>query len=263
MNDQALQRIRKFSFPLNIYAYLLAMESQVGDVFNLHFGWFDDASEPIAVAQERATRELLAWLPAPPARLLEVGSGVGTTLALLIARGFDARGMTPDGSQIAFMRERYGADFPVEPLRFEDMAVPATPFDAILLQESAQYIALEPLFAQAARLLRSGGRLILADEVMLTAPEAGESLHSLAQLKAVAAGHGFALGEAQDQSVRAARTVDLMLEASSRYREELRQLLGVADEQIEALDDSNRKYQSKYASGKYGYVSLCFSLAGK
>ena len=140
METQALQRIKKFSFPLNVYAYLLAMESGVGDVVNLHFGWFDNVAEPIAVAQERATRELLAWLPTPPARLLEVGAGVGTTLALLLERGYDACGITPDGSQIDFMRDRHGKDFPVEPVRFEDMALPPEKFDGILFQESGQYI---------------------------------------------------------------------------------------------------------------------------
>lgn len=262
METQALQRIKKFSFPLNVYAYLLAMESGVGDVVNLHFGWFDNAAEPIAVAQERATRELLAWLPVPPARLLEVGAGVGTTLALLIERGYDARGITPDGSQIDFMRDRYGKDFPVEPVRFEDMALPAEKFDCILFQESGQYIPLEALFTRAAMLLRPGGQLIMCDEIMPGEAESGESLHSLVQLKSVAAEHGFALRHARDQLARAAPTVALMLAATSRYREDLRQLLEVSDEQIDALDESNRKYQSKYASGKYGYVSLCFSFAG-
>ena len=261
MEYQARQRIKKFSFPLNVYAYLLAMESSVGDVFNLHFGWFDDAAEPIALAQERATQEFLAWLPAAPARLLEVGSGVGTTLSLLIERGHDACGITPDGSQIDFMRERYGKDFPVQPSRFEDMAPPPKKFDCILFQESGQYIPLEPLFSRAAMLLRPGGQLFMCDEVMPGEAEAGESLHSLRQLKRVAAEHGFTLCEERDQSARAAPTVDLILAATSRYREDLRQLLDVSDEQIEALDDSNRKYQSKYASGKYGYVSLRFSLA--
>ena len=260
METQALQRIKKFSFPLNVYAYLLAMESGVGDVVNLHFGWFDNVAEPIAVAQERATRELLAWLPTPPARLLEVGAGVGTTLALLLERGYDACGITPDGSQIDFMRDRHGKDFPVEPVRFEDMELPPEKFDCMLFQESGQYIPLEALFGRAAMLLRPGGQLVMCDEVMPGGPESGESLHSLVQLS-VAAEHGFALRHARDQSARAAPTVALMLAATSRYRDDLRQRLEVSDEQIDALDESNRKYQSKYACGKYGYVSLCFSFA--
>ena len=93
-------------------------------------------------------------------------------------------------------------------------------------------------------------------------PEAGESLHSLVQLKSVAAEHGFTLRQEKDQSARAVPTVALMLEATGRYRDDLRQLLEVSGEQINALDESNRKYQSKYASGKYGYASLRFSFAG-
>ena len=263
LDSQARQRIKKFSFPLNIYAYLLATESGVGDVFNLHFGWFDHSSEPIAQAQERATRELLAWLPATPARIMEVGSGVGTTLALLRERGYEVSGITPDGSQIDFMRDRYGKDFPVEQVRFEDVALPANQFDGILFQESAQYIALVPLFAQVSKLLKPGGKLVIGDEVLLGGTESGESLHSLVELKSMAAEHGFLLQQSKDQSARAAPTVALMLEASGRHREELRQALEVTDQEIDALDESNRNYQRKYASGKYGYVSLCFSFEGK
>lgn len=262
MEYQTMERIKKFSFPLNVYAYLLAMESRVGDVFNLHFGLFDDVAEPIAAAQERASQEFLAWMPTAPARLLEVGSGVGTTLSLLIKRGHDACGITPDGSQIDFMRDRYGKNFPVWPLRFEDMEPPTEKFDGILFQESGQYIPLEPLFSRAAMLLRPGGQLFMCDEVLLGEAEAGEYLHSLTQLKRVAIEHGFTLCEERDQSSRAAPTVDRILTATSRYREDFCQLLGINDEQIKALDDSNRKYQCKYASGKYGYVALRFSLAG-
>lgn len=262
MDTQAQERIRKFSFPLNIYAYLLALESGGGDVFNLHFGWFDQPSEAIAQAQERATRELLAWLPPSPGKVMEVGSGVGTTLALLRERGYDVRGITPDASQIAFMRDRYGEDFPVEQVRFEDVVAPTAMFDAILLQESAQYIALEPLFSQAASLLRPGGRVVLCDEVLLGEAQPDELLHSLVQLKSVAAAHGFLLEECKDQSARAAPTVEHMLESSSKHREELRRVLGATDEQIDALDESNRNYRRKYAGGRYGYVSLCFSFTG-
>ena len=262
MNPQALQRIKAFSFPLNAYAYLLVKVSGSADVFNLHFGWFDNTAEHIDVAQERASQEFLALLPTAPSRILEVGSGVGTTLSILQRSGHTVSGITPDGSQIAFMRDRYGADFPVQQLRFEDMPAPASTFDAIVFQESGQYIPLEPLFSGAAKLLRPGGQIIMCDEVMLTPPEAGESLHSLQQLKQIAAAHGFTLSAEKDQSARAAPTVDRILAATSQYRDDLRQLLDISDEQINGLDASNKKYQSKYASGKYGYVSLVFTRAG-
>lgn len=261
MNPQALKRIRTFAFPLNAYAYLLVKASGAGDVFNLHFGWFDEESELIGVAQERASQEFLSLLPAVPTRILDVGSGVGTTLSILLQRGHDACGITPDESQIAFMRDRYGRDFPVQQLRFEDMTS-SNKFGVLLFQESAQYIPLEKLFSCAAKLLQPDGNIIMCDEVMLTKAEVGESLHSLQQLKQVATQHGFSISEEMDQSSRAARTVDRILDATSRFRNELHQLLEIGDEQIDALIESNRKYQSNYASGKYGYVSLILSLAG-
>ena len=260
MNSQALQRIRKFSFPLDVYAYLLVKESGAEDVFNLHFGWFDNASEPIAQAQERASREFLAQIPETRSRILEVGSGVGTTLSLLIARGHDACGITPDGSQIEFMRDRYGKDFPVRKLRFEDVT-PELMFDALIFQESGQYIPLSALFFGAARLLQPGGTIFMCDEFLMGDAEGGELLHSIRQLKSVAAAHGFVMVEEHDLSARASPTMDFILAATSKHRQDLLGLLGVSDEQIDGLDESNKKYQRKYASGKYGYLSLCLRLA--
>ncbi len=262
MDLPALERIRKFSFPLNVYAYLLAEASGRGDVFHLHFGWFDDPDEPMADAQARASRELLAWLPEPPARVLEVGSGVGTTLAGLVAQGYAAQGITPDGAQVAFMRERHGGAFPVMQVRFEDLAPPAEKFDAVLCQESGQYIAQDILLDQVAAQMRPGGRWVLADEFQWGEPQEGEWLHSLPRLKQAAAARGFVLRDERHQTHRAAPTVDRMLEATARHREAMRRALGVSDAQIDALDESNRNYRRKYASGQYGYAQLCFGFDG-
>lgn len=259
MQSELLQQLKTFSFPLNVYAYVLAMEPE--GLRYLHYGWFEDRSESIASAQERSTRQLLAWLPAPPARLLEVGAGIGTTLALLRGRGYDVLGITPDESQINFMRIRHGTDFPVRQVRFEDMDTPPGTLDCILFQESSQYIALEQVFSGAARLLRPGGRLILCDEVLLGEPEPSEYLHSHAHLKSAAAGLGFSLVEERNLSSQAAPTTDFLLAATARHREDLLRLFDISTEQLDALDESNRQYRRKYASGKYGYVALCFDAA--
>lgn len=259
MQYELLQHLKTFSFPLNVYAYVLAMEPE--GLRYLHYGWFEDQSESIAVAQERSTRELLAWLPAPPARLLEVGAGIGTTLALLRERGYDACGITPDQAQIDFMRIMHGGDFPVSQVRFEETDTPPGTLDCILFQESSQYIALDQLFSRTAILLRPGGRVILCDEVLLGEPEPGEYLHSLAHLKSAAAGLGFSLVEERNLSSQAAPTTDFLLSATARHREDLLRLFDTSDEQIDALDESNRQYRRKYASGKYGYVVLCFAAA--
>jgi cyclopropane fatty-acyl-phospholipid synthase-like methyltransferase len=54
-----------------------------GDVRHLHYGLFERADEAIGTAQERASTRILSQLPPPPARVLDAGSGLGTTLARL------------------------------------------------------------------------------------------------------------------------------------------------------------------------------------
>lgn len=258
MEYQVQQQIKKFSFPLNVYAYVLAMESADSEVGYMHYGWFDHVADSMGVAQKRATDELLAWLPPSPARLLEVGSGVGTTLELLRGKGYDLLGITPDDAQISFMLNKYGKDFPVQQISFENIQIQNNNFDCILLQESGQYIPLKYLFLHSGMLLKLGGRLILCDEVLLGQPENGEYLHALTDLKSAAAEQGFKLIEMIDQTVRAAPMLKLMLVAVDKYRQELRHLLDVNDAQLDALNLSNEKYYKNYLSGKYGYVSMLF-----
>ena len=249
-----------FSFPLNVYAYVLAMEPQ--GLRYLHYGWYDDPGESIAVAQERSAQGLLVWLPSPPARILEVGVGIGTTLALLRERGYDAIGITPDAAQIAYIRQRYGEDFPVTQVRFEDMDALQGEFDCILFHESSQYIPLEQVISRAATLLRPGGSLIIIDEVIPGEPQAGEHLHPLARIKSEAVGAGFSLVDELDLSRRAAPTLEFRLAGTARHRDELRRFFSLENDQLDALDESNRKYIRNYASGVYGYSALRFRLAG-
>jgi len=90
---------RDFTYPLNVFMHILTHEE--GEVRYLHYGLFERPDESIAVAQERSTELLLSRLPPPPARLLEAGAGLGTTLARLERLGYDAQGITPDEKQVA------------------------------------------------------------------------------------------------------------------------------------------------------------------
>ena len=76
---------RDFYYPLNVFMHILTAEE--GGVAYLHYGLFQYEDEPIGVAQERSTALLLERLPPPPARLLEVGIGLATTLHRLQSMG--------------------------------------------------------------------------------------------------------------------------------------------------------------------------------
>src|SRR5437763_11949268 len=89
----------EFYYPLNVFMHILTHEE--GAASYLHYGFFEDRGESIARAQERSTEFLLARLPPPPARLLDAGCGLGTTLRKLVSLGYDVTGITPDEKQIA------------------------------------------------------------------------------------------------------------------------------------------------------------------
>jgi hypothetical protein len=240
---------REFTFPLNVFMHILTHEE--GAVRYLHYGIFERADDTLLGAQERSTELLLSRLPPPPASLLEAGIGLGTTLARLLALGYDAEGITPDEQQIALLRNSQGA-LPVRCAAFETFD-PGRTYDAIVFQESSQYIDSEALFARAQTL---APRVIVLDEFALQPLDEEGSLHSLDVFRDAAARHGFAVLEELDLSAKAAPTMDYFTDRIPAYREKLIADLGVTNEQIEHLVENGVKYRERYRNGVYGYRLL-------
>lgn len=223
------------------------LSHEEGAVRHLHYGLFERAEDTLLQAQERSTELLLSRLPPPPAKLLEAGIGLGTMLTRLLALGYDAEGITPDEHQIAMA----GA-LPVHCAAFETFD-PGRTYDAIVFQESSQYIDSEALFARAKAL---APRVIVLDEFALQPLDEEGALHSLTGFLDAAAGHGFRVTEELDVSAKAAPTMDYFTHRIPAYRERLIADLGITDEQIEQLIASGAKYRSRYAEGVYGYRLL-------
>jgi SAM-dependent methyltransferase len=246
---------RDFYYPLNVFMHILTAEE--GGVDYLHYGFFQNDDEPIAVAQERSTRMLLERLPPPPARLLEVGIGLGTTLHRLTQLGYDATGITPDEKQVAAARGRY-PNARIEAAPFETFRDERR-FDVILFQESSQYIQSNALFAKAAGLT---DRVLVLDEFALQAVERPDALHPLQGFIEAAALHGFRKTEEIDLSQQAAPTVGYFMRRIARYREPLVRDLGLTGEQVDELVASGESYQDLYRRGVYGYRLLQFAADG-
>jgi len=237
---------RDFYYPLNVFMHVLTLEE--GGVEHLHYGLFERDDEPISAAQERSTELLLSRLPPPPARILDVGIGLGTTLAHLVGLGYDATGITPDEKQLAMARARHG-DLPVVCARFEEMT---GTFDLIVFQESSQYIDSKALFAKAAEL---APRVIVLDEFAL-----GEEgvLHRLDAFLDAAARFGFAVTERVDLSAKAPPSIDYFIARLPRHRTALIADLGLTNEQVDELIVNGEKYAAAYRRGVYGYLLLQF-----
>jgi len=234
---------RDFYYPLNVFMHILTLED--GGVDSLHYGLFESADEPLAAAQQRATGLLLARLPPPPARILDAGVGLGTTLALLTRLGHHAIGITPDEKQIAYLHARYGDAVRAECARFEDFR---GNFDVIVFQESSQYIHSAALFANAAQLTP---RVLVMDEFSI---DTSEGLHHpLDAFLAAAAANGFRVVEEVDLSAKAAPTPDYFTARLPRHREALTAALGLTDQQVDELIAGGKRYAANYRNGLYSY----------
>lgn len=218
----------------------------------LHYGIFERADEPLLAAQERSTELLLSRLPAPPARILEVGIGLATTLARLASKGYDVEGITPDAEQIRMARDRYGDAIRIHCAAFETFRSDA-PYDVIVFQESSQYIDADALFARAATLTN---RVLVLDEFALRAVAEEGALHSLERFRACAMQHGFAIAEEVDLSAKAAPTMAYFTNRIPAYRDRLIADLGITSEQLDTLIESGAKYRARYDDGTYGYRLL-------
>lgn len=244
---------RDFYYPLNVFMHILTHEE--GGVDALHYGLFERDDEPIGVAQARSTQLLFDRLPAPPARLLEAGIGLGTTLGRLQQRGYDMVGITPDERQIAVARERHPqAD--IRCARFEDFSDDGRRFDLILFQESSQYIESNALFAKAAEL---SDRVLVLDEFALQPVEREGALHQLQGFLDAAEKHGFHKTDELDLSRAADPTVGWFMRRIPKYKESLIRDLGLTAEQVDDLVTSGESYRDLYRRGLYGYRLLQFT----
>lgn len=250
----------RFSFPLNVYARLL--ELQEGRVDYLHFGVFDHPDEPVLLAQQRASDLLWQALPAP-GRLLEVGIGLGTTLARLGREGWQPLGITPEAAQIEVARQRHGPALPLRCTRLEDLEAAAGPFDTLLFQESAQYVAPLALFSAAERLLADGpAHLVVMDEFALERRAATHwGLHHRDHFIALAQRFGWTLERSTDLSQAVQPTITYLLAGLRRQRPELLAALPVTAAQFDELEAALRRVQQLYAEGVQGYGLLRFARA--
>jgi hypothetical protein len=241
---------RDFYYPLNVFMHVLTHEE--GRVDYLHYGLFEREEESIGKAQERSTALLLERLPPPPARILDVGIGLATTLTELLRRGYGAEGITPDEKQIAMVRARHGDALPVHLSRFETLETEPR-FDVIVFQESSQYVSSEELFSRAAHL---APRTLVLDEFSLERLDEATALHSLDGFLSAAAANGFRLVEKLDLSAQAAPTVRYFMQRIPRYRNRLIADLGITESQVDELIVSGETYLDRYRDQVYGYFLL-------
>jgi cyclopropane fatty-acyl-phospholipid synthase-like methyltransferase len=150
---------------------------------SIHVGYWEDEHDrtPIVEASERLTGLVAQRLaPRPADRLLDIGCGTGRP-ALQIARDHETRvtGITVSGHQLSLARAAAEEAGLADRVGFQHadamkLPFPDASFDGAWAIESLLHMS-DPgaALAQAARVVRSGGRLVVAD-LCLRRPVTGE-----------------------------------------------------------------------------------------
>lgn len=150
--------------PVAFYRFLTG-----GD--DLHFGFWPQKQTDLSLleAQKAHSQLILARIPEPPVRILDVGCGLGATSGLLTDAGHQVVAIAPSDSLIDYAQTHHpGPEYICCGFLDDHPRIsPPEQYNVILFQESLQYLPeLHPVFAKSKALLcPDGGHLIMCDEV--------------------------------------------------------------------------------------------------
>ena len=250
---------KDFNFPFNVWAYILEREGS--SIENFHFGLFDKPNDSVLTAQMRINEFIYDRLPAPPARVTEVGTGFGYMINDLLQRGYHVTGVNPDATQVKLAQQTYNAltEIDFHAVKFEEYRC-KNPGDALIFLESSQYIDIEYMFSTARNCLVPGGVAIIIDE-MRVAEVSDESVHAVGHYDKLAAESGFVLDDQEDLSDRAAPSVDFVIRCFYNYREDILRELPVTPEVLDSAIVAWERSRDKFADGRRKYFYKRYHLA--
>lgn len=189
----------------------------------LHYGYWHPlpvSSEELTLpqfrkAQQAYAEKLFSFIPPQINTVLDVGCGIGGNAAYLLKQGFKVEGLAPDPFQQEKFLENTHQQAKFHLTKFEDFKGNNT-YDLILLSESSQYMAANDIAQCSAKLLNSGGYVLLAD-MMRSDPTYKEGIfsncHVVEELHTALIEAGFTLIKSEDISAEIAPTIDLYIDS--------------------------------------------------
>ena len=131
---------------------------------HVHHGYWQTGRESPAEATEALVRLVEAQLALEPGQdVCDIGCGYGATGAdLAVTNGVSVLGLTISAAQERIARSRAGSGFTCLQRDWLDNRLPDGSFDrAYAIESSEHMVDKERFFAEAARVLRPGGRLVV------------------------------------------------------------------------------------------------------
>jgi 27-O-demethylrifamycin SV methyltransferase len=223
----------------------------------LHYGVFEDDSDPLPLATTRLTELMIEALrPEPGQRMLDVGCGTGAPACHVVeAVGVHVTGITTSPEGVAAARARAADAGLANRTAFEqrdgmDNGFPDASFDRVWALESSHLMRDRDRFvAESARVLRPGGRLAVCDIIRrrplpfaevrrLREPLAllrdvfGDArMEPLSEYRRLMEDAGLVVDVEQDLTEVTRATFARWRENAERHREQVDELLGAEDRQ--------------------------------
>ncbi len=139
---------------------------------HLHFGFWPSNNPKLAIeeAQQNMFEYMVSFLPEPPAKILDVGCGLGLSANLLALKGYETIAIAPSCELVEYAKKKYrsnGVTFRVlDYLNDNNSIFAKASYDVVLFQESTQYLnPLNNAIKKAHYLLRDKGLIIIGDEI--------------------------------------------------------------------------------------------------
>ncbi|WP_028323415.1 methyltransferase domain-containing protein [Desulfatirhabdium butyrativorans] len=250
------------SLPEPFHFYRLMLD---GD--HLHFGFWPEEEPELSLeeAQQRLFERMAALLPKAPARILDVGCGLGVSAHALGLLGYEVTAIAPSDELIAYAREQYGAPnvrFEAADFLDEDAAFRKRRYDVLWFQESLQYLHPIDVLLKACQdlLEQEGGRIVLCDEVVSgNGPLDGSLVHPLRNILLGLAAAGFRVRHLERIGERVRPTCREMIRRFDGHRDMLLQAIGGMDT-ARRIDHYRNGWQSQagwYETGRMNYAVLC------
>ncbi|MEG3840939.1 methyltransferase domain-containing protein [Microcoleus sp. herbarium14] len=203
----------------------------------LHYGYWETLPVPaeeltigrLRIAQQAYTDKLLDFIPKDIKTVLDVGCGIGGNAAYLLDRAFAVEGLAPDPFQQQRFLKCTGDRAVFHLTKFEDFKATKS-YDLILFSESSQYMSAVDIANGAAKILKPGGYVLLAD-MMRSDANYKEGMfsncHVVTELHAALMQAGFTVVKTEDISTHILPTIDLYVDTFRRYG--LNTMIYVAD----------------------------------
>lgn len=132
----------------------------------LHYGLWDEGLEVkianYAKAQARYSQHLISHIPDGVQKILDVGSGTGELAQRLITKGYQVTCVSPSTFLTEQVRRRLKDDVMILQDKFESIPESQT-YDLLCFSESFQYVDPKLSLPKAARMLVTGGYLLISD----------------------------------------------------------------------------------------------------